>query len=402
MPGLLVLVLGTSMAQPPVSRLTLEEAVMLATRENTTIRAKAFERQATAAQEITAALRPNPTASFSAEQLASRPVEPQYTVAVEQTIETGGKRQRRIAAARAATRVVDFEVDDTRRQIATQVKKAFTDALLAQALLALANQNLQTIDEVERLQRLRAAKGDIAELELTRLQVQRFAFERDAADAAQALQAAKISLRTLVGPETVAEDVTLIGDLAYRDRVLERESLLRQALARRPDLRAAEATRQRAQAEVALARANASWDLTPQLQYQRIGSDNTLGVGLSIPLRLFDRNQGEIARSRAEIQHTDALLEAAVIQIRADVATALSQIQAARQKVSLLQDTYLPKAQRARETVAYAYRHGGLSLLDFLDAERTYRETVIEHLRTLAGYWTALYELEAAVGGELE
>jgi hypothetical protein len=123
MPGLLVLVLGTSMAQPPVSRLTLEEAVMLATRENTTIRAKAFERQATAAQEITMALRPNPTASFSAEQLASRPVEPQYTVAVEQTIETGGKRQRRIAAARAATRVVDFEVDDTRRRSLRRSKR---------------------------------------------------------------------------------------------------------------------------------------------------------------------------------------------------------------------------------------------------------------------------------------
>ena len=162
--GLLVLMLGAGAAQPPVSQLTLEKAVTLATRRNPSVRAKEFERQATAAQEITAALRPNPTVSVSAEQLASQPVEPQYTVAVEQTIEAGGKRQRRIQSARAATRVVDFEVDDTRRQVATQVKKSFTDALLAQALPALAKQNLQTIDEVARLQRLRVEKGDLAQL----------------------------------------------------------------------------------------------------------------------------------------------------------------------------------------------------------------------------------------------
>ena len=113
-----------------VSRLTLEEAVTLATRRNLSVRAKALERQVTATQEITAALRSNPTASFSAVQFAGKTAEPKYTVAAEQTIETGGKRRRRLAAARAATHVAGFEVDDVHRQFATQVKQAFTEALL--------------------------------------------------------------------------------------------------------------------------------------------------------------------------------------------------------------------------------------------------------------------------------
>src|SRR5207253_3764456 len=317
----------------------------------------------TQAQEITAGLRPNPTASYSGDQLGSSSVDSQHFWALEQPIELGGKRGRRLDAARAAIRVTAAELDDVRRQTVAQVKKAFTDTLVAEATLALTGENLKALDEVERLQRIRAEKGDISELELTRIQVQRFAFERDAADARQAIAAARIALRAAVGPEAVAPDFAVSGELGFRDVPLDVSVLRRRALDARPDLRAAEAARQRARADRELARANAWWDVTPLVEYQRIGSDNTFGVGLSVPLRVFDRNQGEIARTRAEVDRADALREAAAVQVLAEVDAALSQVTVQRAKVLLLRDTYLPKAQRTRETVEFAYRRGALSLL---------------------------------------
>ena len=405
----MVLVLVAPMgatAQTPssqlVTRLTRDEAVALALRENPTLRAKAQDVRATEANEITAGLRPNPTASYSAEQLGNRNVDPQHTVTLGQPIETGGKRGRRVASARAATRVAGYELDDVRRQTIAQVKKAFTDVLVAQATLALAQDNLKTLDEVERLQRFRAEKGDISELELLRIQVQRFAFERDAADARQAIATAKIALRQVTGPAVIAADVEVVGDLGSPALAPTREEMYRRALDNRPDLRAAEAARARARADHDLARANAWWDITPQLEYQRIGNDNTFGVGVSIPIRIFDRNQGEIERTRAEISRADALREAAAAQVLADVDTAVTTLGVQRDRIELLRGTYLPKAQQARDTVEFAYRRGGLSLLDFLDAQRTYRETSLEHLRALGNYWGAFYQLEAAVGGRME
>jgi cobalt-zinc-cadmium efflux system outer membrane protein len=283
--------------------------------------------------------------------------------------------------------------------VITQVKTAFSGVLVAQATLALAEQNLATLDEIERLQRVRADKGDISQLELLRLQVQRFAFERDAGDARLAIEAAKIGLRAAIGPDAVAESFDVVGALDFRAVQLDREQLRQRALTNRPDLQAAQAARDKARADVNLARANAWWDVTPQIEYQRIGADNTIGFGFSFPLRIFDRNQGEIARTRAEVERSNALTRSAAIQALAEVDTALSAVTIQHARVVALRDTYLPKAQQARTTVEFAYRRGGASLLDFLDAQRTYRETALEHLRAIGNYWTALYQLEAAVGG---
>jgi cobalt-zinc-cadmium efflux system outer membrane protein len=389
-------------AQAPPSGLTLDTAVALALRENRTLRAKGFENQATRAQEITAGLRPNPVATYTADQLGKKDVDQQHIVTLGQPIELGGKRERRLTSARAAIRVSEYELADVRRQVIAQVKKAFTDVLVAQATLSLAQENLKSLDELEKIQRFRAERGDISELELTRIQVQRFAFERDAADARQAIEAAKITLRAVAAPDTLPGTFEVAGDLEFRDRPFTREELYRMTLLNRPDVQAAEAARDKARADVNLARANAWWDVTPQLEYQRLGKDNLFGFGVSMPIRIFDRNQGEIARTRAEVSRVDALREAASIQALAEVDTALAAVQVSRDKVVLLRDTYLPKAQKARDTVEFAYRRGGVSLLDYLDAQRTYRETALEHIRTVGAYLAAVYQLEAAVGGALQ
>jgi outer membrane protein, heavy metal efflux system len=394
-------------AQTPVTRLSLEEAVRLATRDNPGLRAKQLELRTTRANEVTAALRPNPVVDFSAEQLGGRSFPatdaiPQYTISVSQLIETGSKRQRRIDSARAATSVSGYELADLRRQVVAQVKKAFTAALLARETLTLARANLGNLDEIERVQAIRAEKGDISELELTRLRVQRYTFQRDALDAEQNLRTAKIALRALAGADVIAEDFVPEGELAFRDAPRDRAELYRQMLDYRPDIRAAEAGQRRAQADAALARANAWWDFSPMVGYQRVGGDNTIGFGFSLPLRIFDRNQGEILRTQAETSRADALREATLLQARAELEGALATITTEREKVQALRDVYLRQAQQVRDTVEFAYQRGGLSLLDYLDAQRSYRETSLEYLRALGAHQGAVFDLEAAVGGPLE
>src|SRR5262249_4273472 len=392
-----------SSGQERATRLTLDDALRLAERENPTLRAKRFELDVTRAGEITAGLRPNPSASYTAEKFGARDTSQEYTVTVGQTLELGGKRARRLDSAKAATRVTRLEVDDVRRQVLSQVKRTFTDVLVARATLALAEQNLKTLDDVERIQRFRAERGDISQLELTRIHLQPFAFEPDAADARQAIAASIVSFRALVGAASVAADVEVIGDLGFRDVGLSRDEAVQRALGARPDLQAAEAARDKAKADVALARANAKWDITPQLEYKRTDTnDNTFGFGFSLPLRVFDRNQGEIARTQAEVERVTAQRDATIALIVSEIETALSAVTTLRQRVESLRNVYLPKAEQARNTVEFAYRRGGVSLLDFLDAQRTYRETSLEHLRALRNYWVAVYQLEAAVGASVE
>ena len=390
-------------AQAPVAKLTLAEALSLADMANPTVRAKEFEVQSVGANEITAALRPNPTANFLAEQFGGgSAAQTQYTFSVGQPIELGGKRQRRVDSAKAATKVTGLELADLKRQLVFQVKKSFNDILVAREALALAEQNLAALDELERVHRLRAEKGDISGLELLRIEVERFAFERDSADARQALDAAKIALRAAIGQERVAEQFDVSGELVFPEIVKSKSELYRMALDSRPDLRAAAAAREKARADINLAKANAWWDVTPQIEYQRIGPDNTIGFGFSLPIKLFDRNQGEITRTQADAKRAEASREALLAQVLAEVDTALATVMAEKSKVVLLRDTYLPKIRQARETIEFAYRRGGVTLLDYLDAQRMYREKSVEYLRSVSSYSTAVYVLESAVGGALE
>ena len=394
---ILLVTAALAQAQAPATTLSLDDAVALARRENPTVRAKQHEYRATQAQEITAGLRPNPTASYSGDQLGSSSVDPQHFWALEQPIELGGKRGRRLDAARAAIRVTAAELDDVRRQTVAQVKKAFTDTLVAEATLALAGENLRTIDEVERLQRIRAEKGDISELELTRIQVQRFAFERDAADARQAIAASRIALRAAVGPEAVAPDFTLSGELGFRDVPLDAVALRRRALDARPDLRAAEAARARARADRELARANAWSDVTPRVAYERIGSASTYGVGVSVPLRIFDRNQGEIARTRYALTQAEEQERSAGDTVLSDVSNAYEAVRSNDEVVQLYTSGYLQQAKDSREISEYAYKRGAASLLDYLDAARSYRATQLAYRQALASYMTAVEQLKQAL-----
>ena len=193
----------------------------------------------------------------------------------------------------------------------------------------------------------------------------------------------------------------VVGKLDFRNFTFNKPDLYSLARANRPDILAAEAARQKARADINLAKANAWWDLTPLLEYRRDGKIDTVGVGISFPIRVFDRNQGEILRTSSEARSIEATYQGTVAQALSEIDTALGAMLTEREKVATLRDNYLPKAQKARDIVEFAYRRGGLSLLDFLDAERTFRETSLEYLRSLENYWTVLYQLELVVGSSL-
>ena len=321
------------------------------------MRAKEAEVKSSKAAETTAALIPNPTGSFAAEQFGSSNVDTQYTVAIGQPIELGGKRQRRIDAAQAATRVTGYQLLDVRRQTILSVKTAFNNALVARAALALAEEAYrETLDETERLQHLRVSKGDLAPLELTRIQVQRFAFERDAADARAALETAKTALRTATGSDGLAANFEVDGTLVFRDVVLARR---RRSSKRSPagpisgggNGPTPSEGGPRARARQCLV----GHHTADRVSAHRTGQHDRLRRRC-LPLRIFDRNQGEIARTRSEIERVAAVRRTTELQVLNDVNIDFTVYHTQRTRVLMLRDTYLPKAQNARDTVEYAYR----------------------------------------------
>lgn len=389
--------------EPPAAelmRLSLPAAIEMAGRDNPTLRAKGHELSATRANETTAATSPNPSFSYNRGNFNTPRISD--GVAVGTTVELGGKRERRIDSAQAATRQTSYELADLKRQVLFQVKAAYVGVLQAKAIQQFTQQNLTALDEVTRLQQARFQRGDLSGLELNRIRSDRFQSENDAADALLGVQNARITLRSLVSPDRIPEQFDVIGELTYRQIRTDRQKLYEQAVLNRPDLQSLEAARQKAEADIRLARSNSVLDVSPIANWNRDGTGNqTWGLGLSVPLQIFDRNQGEIARTRADAERVNANLQAAAIQVQDDLAGALAQLDNAERKLVMLRDTYLPLATETRDQVRAAYLRGAQSLLEFLDAERLFRQTTINHINALASYEIAIHQLEAAVGGQL-
>lgn len=395
---------GAAESQPGAGArrtLTMDEALKLALSNNLVLRAKERELHAVQANEITAALSPNPTLSPSVSNgFAQNIGPPQYQVILSQPLELWNKRQRRIESAEAGTRVTGFDLEDQRRLLTLQVKQAFTGILVAKQAAEQTRSNLKALDDVERLQRLRVDKGDLSELDLLRIQQQRFQFESDAADAQQALALAQVSLRQTIGQDLIPENFEVSGAFALKEVRARPEELYRQAAERRADLKAAQAQLEKAHADNRLAQAYAVPNFAPSVGYCWADNNSCYGftVGFSLDLPLFNRNQGEIQRTARDAERVGALTSFAQMQIRSDVDAALTQLENARIKLVSLRDIYFPKAKEIRARVELAYRRGAANLLDFLDAERTYRAVTLAYINSQGTYDIAVYQLEAAIG----
>jgi cobalt-zinc-cadmium efflux system outer membrane protein len=287
------------------------------------------------------------------------------------------------------------------RQLLFSLRDAFVRTLQAKAWLDLAGQNLTYYDKVLEVNRERYRAGDIALVDLTRLELQRAQFESDLVNAKVNLRTAKIALLALMNERQPVDSFDVSGEFAYRPMKMTLDDARRASLAARPDLKSAATAVTKAQTDHQLAWANGSTDPTFDLEYQRQQQFNTLGFGVSIPLRIFDRNQGEKEKTEIEIVRSGRNRVAVETGILRDVDSAFATVLSVEELVVPYRDRYIQQAADVRETVSFSYSRGGASLLDFLDAQKSYRDTLLAYQTLIASYLSALNQLSQAVGQEV-
>ncbi|HLX09895.1 MAG TPA: TolC family protein [Thermoanaerobaculia bacterium] len=391
-----------------ITSLSLQQALALAQRGNPGLRAQAATVESTRAGEVTAALRPNPTFSNGTVD---------FTGGLAWTFERGGKRRRRIDSARLATAGAERDYQDARRTLVETVRTTFAAALLARGNLRAAEDNLKNFQQVEDLNRIRYDKGEIAGGDFLKIGLQKLQFQTDVQDADLAYRTARAGLRQALFAPELAQDFEVAGELQPALPAGPLDELERRALTARPDLLSAETAVRKAAADVELAEANAKVDVTTSLGWIHTGpsvvsdqhvqpffsfgqSANALGTGISFPLPIFDRNQGEIARTRSEVVRATSAAEVVRAQVIDDVEAAWAALRTSQERVELYERTYLKESRDSREIAEFAYRRGATSILDLLDAERTDRATQLAYRQALADYVSRRAQLAAAVGDE--
>jgi outer membrane protein, heavy metal efflux system len=398
-------------APPAVTRVTLQQAVQMAVARNQALQAQRLAVEAVRADEVTAGLKPNIGVSFSADGFT--PFSPRqinwdflkndtsYSTSASYLFERGGKRQNRIAVAKSTTDVAQKTALDAERTLAFQTAQAFIDVLLAKSTLDLAQQNLKSFAGVVAVNQQRVTSGDLAEAEFYRIHLQQLQFETDVSAAEVALVQARANLRQLLGFDMIAEDFDVVGDLAYSAQPADLESLKQQALQSRADYLAAQSNVTLAQNTLTLERSNRARDISGDVDYSHTGPDNTMGLGVAFDLLVHDRNQGNIARSQVLVRQATEQELAARYLVITDVINAYAGWQTSQKVVALYESGYLNQAQQSLDVSRYIYQRGAGSLLDLLDAERTYRDTQLGYRQALAAYMTSVQQLNFAVGKQV-
>ncbi len=394
---------------PAGPKISLDQAIRLALAHSPTVAAAQSQIPQSQAEEVTAGLRPNPVLSWDALYL---PVfEPQhltgsylnnsaeFDAGVSYTFERGGKRQARLHAAQDATSVIRAQVQDTERGLEFAVAQQYVTALLAESTLAFAQQDLASWQNTVQLGQSQFRAGAISQGDLDTLQLQSLQYQEAVATARLARQQALTGLRQQIGFQAVPANFDVSGALAPPPPVTATLSQLEQlALAHRPDWIAAQRGVTAAGSQLQLARADGKRDLTAGANYMHTAGLNDLGVVFSIEIPVFDRNQGEIARSVAAQSQASDLQEQARQQVLTDVATALEAVDQGRQVVNFYSSGYRDQALQALTIRRYSFQRGASSLLDLLDAERTYRATELGYRQAVAADLLAVEQLKEAVG----
>ena len=376
---------------------------------NPTLRAGRVGVDEARAQEITAYLRPNPDMTSTLDQLdpfTGNPYRPIGNalpyVSASYLHERGNKRELRLESARKATAVAASELDDQERTLLFNLRNAFVETLQQKSVLALATENLTYYDRLLGVSADRFKAGDIAQVDLDRLELQRVQFETDLQSALVNLRTAKIQLLALLNERTPIEQFDVTGPFEFTEPAVTLEDLRQAALANRPDLRAAMQSVDKAKTEYRLAAANGTTDPTFGVDVARNPPIAAyVGFSVTIPLRIFDRNQGEKARTELDIRRNERLREAAEAQVFSDVDSAFATLNGNVVLLRAYKTKYLSQATRVRDTVSFSYQHGGASLLDFLSAQSDYRSVQLNYLNMVGAYMTAGSQLNMAVGTEV-
>jgi cobalt-zinc-cadmium efflux system outer membrane protein len=388
--------------------ISLDQAIDLALAHNHSIKATRTLILQNQAQEITANLRPNPTLAadsqfvpffspqdFSGENLNQTQ---QFDIGIGYLFERGHKRQRRLQAARDQTAVTRAQVGDAERTLAFNVGQQFVSVLLAESTLQFALQDLKSFQQTVDISEAQLKAGYIGEGDYLKIKLQLLQFQTDVSSARLAKKQALVGLRDFLGYNAVPADYDVIGDLAYEPLKVNLEDLQTRALRERPDFRAAELGITAAQSQILLARANAKVDINGTYDFTHVSGENTASIFVNFELPIFNRNQGEIARTGYALTQAQEQQQAASDTVLSDVANAYEAVRSNDEVVQLYISGYLQQAQDSRDISEYAYKRGAASLLDFLDAERSYRSVQLAYRQAMASYMTALEQLKEAVG----
>lgn len=396
-------------ANPPSVRISLDQAIDLALKHNHNLLAARTTILQNEDEEITANLRPNPTLFFDWEYL---PLEhPQGIgyldylqestegdLGVSYLFERGKKRQHRLQAARDATAVTRATVRDNERTLAFAVAQLFINVQLAESTLELAEKDLASFKKTVDISEYQYKIGGMSESDFLKIKIQLLQFQQDQEGAVVAKLQSLSDLRQQLGYESVPADYDVAGAFEYQPLPMTLSDLQNKALANRPDLQAAVLGVTAAGSQFELAKANGKVDVTGSLNYSHVSGIDAFSWNVSLPIPIFDRNQGEIARTHHAIAQAEEQQFFAKGQVLTDVRDAWEGLESNDRIAKEFQSGYLDVADKSRDIAEYAYRHGAAALLDFLDAERTYRATQLAWRQTIAAYLTSLEQLREAVG----
>ena len=395
-------------APAPSVVITIEQAIELAKKNNPSLQATRMGIQQNHAQEVTANLRPNPVLSldaqylplFSPDQFSNTYIDEtaQFDAGVGYLFERGKKRQHRLQAAKDLTAVTESQVADFERSLVANVAGQFVTALLAKSNYEFAVQVLQSYQQTVKISQEQHAAGAMSKADLLKIQLQTLQFQTDVSMARIAKVQALALLRQYLGFDSVPPDFDVAGSLAYQPVPLRLEDLQARALGLRPDLQGSQRGITAANSQFALAKANGKQDFNLSFDYTHLNSSNLGAFYFNIPLPIFNRNQGEIARTQYAMTQAQFLEKAAEQQVLTEVKNAYEAVRNGEDVIRLYNDGYQQQAQQSLDITKFSYEHGAASLLDFLDAERSYRATELSYRQALATYMSALEQLRQAVG----
>lgn len=400
---------ANQLAQKPGSQLiTLDQAIQMALDHNHSLLATRTTVQQNQAEEITANLRPDPVllgdvqylpifqpSNFTADYLDSTT---EFDLGVSYLFERGKKRQHRLQAAKDTTAVSRAQVTDAERTLQYNVATGFINIELAESTLELANDDLKSFENSVNITEERYKAGEIGYDDFLKMKLQLLQFQVDVSQAKLARAQGLSDLRQLLGYESVSENYDVASSFDYQQMHSGLEDLQSMALKTRPDLQAAQLGFAAAHSQFQLQKAIGKRDVTGQINYSHVSDLNEIALYGQIQLPIFDRNQGEIKRAGFAITQAQQQQLYTNGQVLTDVRDAYEGWHANDEIVGLYRNGYLEASQQSRDITEYAYRHGAASLLDFLDAERSYRSTQLGYRQALASYLLALEQLREAVG----
>jgi cobalt-zinc-cadmium efflux system outer membrane protein len=389
--------------------LTIDDAVREALDHNLALIAERFSLSIAQARILAASLRPNPVFTYDFmvpdSAIYDANVNPlEHVFRTDVIFEGGGKRQRRIDVAEAARSVAELQLLNTMRTIVFDVQSAYVDTVLAKVTLGLARESLTAFRDLIRVNTERVRSGDLSRVELARSRLAAVQFQNDVRQQESKLVIAKNRLRTLIA-RAGNGDLDVVGDLRGDRMPIDLGGVQQRALSQRPDVQALRRDQARSAADVRLQIAQGKIDYTVsgEFHHQRapVATGNQYGAFLSVPVPIFNRNQGEVERARLEERQASARLSALEADVSNEVRAAYEAYTASRDVVDTIEGQMLADARDVRTTTEYSYRRGEASLIEFLDAVRAFNETMQSYNQARADYARSLYALDAASGASV-